>query len=320
MVPNISLPSTTSNPSRRALIYFICGNPGLVEYYTDFLTTLHTLLQPLSDDTAYDIYGRNLFGFVDEEHEPFGPGNEPWDLEGQIEGIFDDVAAQRVHGEKGGRYDFVILMGHSVGSYIAVEIFHRHMQKPDRSPHLNLQYGFLLFPTLTHLAKSPSGVRFEFLRRTIPMFSAAAPAGAGLVLKFVPLRTLAWVVERVLGFTKQAADVTARWLKSRDGVRQAIYMGERELEGIGEERWGEEIWEVAEEAASESEDGGGGGEGNGGEPKFWMFYAKEDHWVAEKVREEFLERRREHGLRGGRTFVEVDEGDIPHAFCTREGE
>lgn len=308
MVPNISLPSAKADGiTRRALIYFICGNPGLIEYYTDFLTTLHNLLKPIETDTAYDIYGRNLFGFVDDEHEPFGPGNEPWDLDGQIEGIFDDVAAQRVNGEKGGLYDVVILMGHSVGAYIAVEIFHRHMLKPTRAPHLNLQYGFLLFPTLTHLALSPSGLRFEFLRRNVPMFSAAAPASASLLLKLIPLQTLAWIVERLLGFTAQAADVTARWLKSRDGVRQAIWMGETELEGIKEEQWGEELWECSNED-------------EGDEAKFWMFYAREDHWVAEKVREEFLARRREHAVRGGRTWVEIDEGDVPHAFCTREGE
>ena len=310
MVPSISIPSDkTKGVQRRALIYFICGNPGLIEYYTDFLTNLHGLLKTTEDSTAYDIYGRNLLGFSDDDHEPFGPGNDPWDLDGQIEGIYDDVAARRAGGdEKEKPYDFVILVGHSVGAYIAVEIFYRHMKKPDRAPELNLQHGFLLFPTLTHIAKSPSGTRVEFLRRNIPIFEDAAPVGAQLVLKLFSRAALQWIIAKVLGFTTLTAAVTACWLKGRDGVRQSIFLGISEMENIREEKWEEELWEVAEEDDGRDL------------PKFWMFYGQGDHWVAERVRDEFLERRREHGERGGRTRVQVDESGLPHAFCTREGE
>lgn len=306
MVQSISIPSDkVKGIQRRALIYFICGNPGLIEYYTDFLTNLHGLLKTIEDSTAYDIYGKNLLGFSDDEHEPFGPGNDPWDLDGQVEGIYDDVAA--CNGGKA--YDSVVLIGHSVGAYIAVEIFHRHMKKPDRAPGLNLQHGFLLFPALTHLAKSPSGTRFEFLRRNIPVFDDTAHVGAQLILKLFSQTALQWIITKFLGFTAHTAAVTAQWLKSRDGVRQAIHLGISELETIREDTWEEELWEIAEEHDDGSD-----------LPKFWMFYGQDDHWVADRMRDEFVERRREHGERGGRTRVHVDESGLPHAFCTREGE
>ncbi|KAJ4182151.1 hypothetical protein NW755_010534 [Fusarium falciforme] len=298
MVSNIWLPSNRhKEATHHALIYYVCGNPGLIEYYTDFLKLLRGLLDKVEHDTAYDIYGRNLFGFVDDEHEPFGPENQPWDLNGQIEGIYDDVAARRVDSKP---YDFVILMGHSVGSYICVEIFHRHLESPERAPHLKLRHGFLLFPTLTHIARSPSGLKVTALRRAVPFLDTTTHVVARLLLSFLTVAGLTWLVQRVMGFTPPTASVTARWLKSRDGVRQAVHLGMSELETICEERWSEELW-----AASQGP--------KGDAPRFFVFYAKSDHWVDDGEREGFIERRK-----GGVTKIEVDEGDIPHAFCTRD--
>ncbi|KAI8656043.1 hypothetical protein NCS55_01258500 [Fusarium keratoplasticum] len=298
MVSNIWLPSHRhSEATHHALIYYVCGNPGLIEYYTDFLKLLRGLLDKVEHDTAYDIYGRNLFGFVDDEHEPFGPENQPWDLNGQIEGIYDDVAARRADSKP---YDFVTLMGHSVGSYICVEIFHRHLESPERAPHLNLRHGFLLFPTLTHIARSPSGLKVTALRRAVPFLDTTTHIVARLLLSFLTVAGLTWLVQRVMGFTPPTTSVTARWLKSRDGVRQAVHLGMSELETICEERWSEELW-----AASQGP--------KGDAPRFFVFYAKSDHWVDDGEREGFIERRR-----GGVTKIEVDEGDIPHAFCTRD--
>ncbi|KAI5468045.1 hypothetical protein BGZ63DRAFT_344156 [Mariannaea sp. PMI_226] len=314
--PEIWLPSRTDKGiEQHALLYFICGNPGLIEYYTDFLSHIRGLLDATESHTAYDVYGRNLLGFSDDDHEPFGKGNEPWDLNGQIEGIYDDVAARKqnggIRGIDGGGvakpYDYVILMGHSVGSFISVEIFHRHMRSPDRAPHLKLKFGFLLFPTLTHIGQSPSGTKVESCRRVFPVFDKVAHIGARLMLSVCHAAMLRWVVNKMLGFTPLTADVTARWLKSRDGVHQAIHLGLSELEMIREEKWEEELWEVAEDSEE-------------GPPKFFMFYGREDHWVANWARDELIERRRKHGERGGRTKIMVAEGDIPHAFCTKDGE
>ncbi|KAF4431874.1 hypothetical protein F53441_13873 [Fusarium austroafricanum] len=294
MVPQIWLPSERSEGSQqKVLIHYICGNPGLIEYYTDFLSHVRGLLNKIETDTAYDIYGTNLLGFSDhDDHEPFSSKNKPWDLEGQIEGMYDIVAA------KGKGYDVVILMGHSVGSYIAVEIFHRHMKNPKRAPHLKLRHGFLLCPTLTHLARSSNGVQFVLLRRFIPFLDTAATFLARLLLGLLSVASVTWIVQRLLGFTPASANITARWLKSRDGVHQAVHLGLTELEMICEEKWSDELWATA-------------GEENG-VPRFFLFYAKKDHWVHDGERKGIMERR------GNMARIMVDEGDIPHAFCTRE--
>lgn len=313
-----------------ALIYFICGNPGLVNFYVAFLDCLRGMLDAAdegSGGTAYDIYGRNLLGFSDDDHEPFGETNGPWDLDGQIEGIYEDVAARSVipddagaEGEqgKGSRpYDFVVLMGHSVGAYISVEIMHRHMKDGGvRAPDLNLRHGFLLFPTLTHIASSPSGRRVTLLTQ-MPGMERNAHRIAKFILGCIPYVCVLWIVVNVMGFTAQTAEVTARWLKSRDGVWQAIYLGGSEMRTICEERWEEELWEATEGDDRSSGEGEEEGEGEAKIPKFFIFYGRNDHWVANHLRDAFIERRRREK---GHTRILVDEGDIPHAFCVRERE
>ncbi|KAL6856306.1 amidase signature domain-containing protein [Trichoderma novae-zelandiae] len=352
MPRSISLPAKPrprdGRPNRRhGLIYFVCGNPGLVDYYTVFLECLRGMLDELQEDeggrrTAYDVYGRNLLGFSDDDHEPFVSGsNEPWDLEGQIEGIYRDVAARRIpssppiqdQSQDGGndqeqgerRYDFVVLMGHSVGAYISIDIFHRHMMNPSLAPHLRLRHGFLLFPTLTHIAASPSGRQVSLLR-SIPRVQDHAHLLAKFVLGCLPYAAVLWIVKNVMGFTEQAARVTADWLKSRDGVWQAIHLGLSELRTICEEKWEEELWEATVEdehdVDSDSYDRGEsvGGKGETGRqiPKFFIFYGKHDHWVANHLRDAFIERRRAD-VEEGHTRILVDEGDLPHAFCLAEG-
>ncbi|KAL7799923.1 hypothetical protein V8C37DRAFT_97168 [Trichoderma ceciliae] len=333
---------------RHGLIYFICGNPGLVDFYAVFLDCLHGMLDAADEGpggTAYDVYGRNLLGFGEHDHEPFSKANEPWDLDGQIDGIYEDVAARRVtavtanddddaevEGDQGKAkqpYDFVILMGHSVGAYIAVEIFHQHMKDASRAPHLNLRHGFLLFPTLTHIAESPSGRRLSIFR-SMPRVEDAARHLAKFALCCIPFACLLWIMTGIMGFTPQTAEVTARWLKSRDGVWQAIHLGLSELRTICEEKWEEELWEAAvEEDDDDDTDSCNHSRGEApahGEspscleasprqtPRFFLFYGKHDHWVANHLRDAFIEKRSERG----HTRIQIDQGDIPHAFCVRE--
>lgn len=295
-----------SPTTHRALIYFVPGNPGLIDFYTPFLPLLSSFLQAspklTPQATSYDIYGRDLLGFSDS-CEPFNAQNLPFELEGQIEGIHKDVE------EKGREYDFVIMMGHSVGAYIATEIMYRHLKS--RSPTI-LKHGVLLFPTLTHIALSPSGKRVTTLRH-IPHFETNFHIIARAVLTLFSSAFLTWFAQKILGFSEHAAQVVGRWLKSRDGVWQSIHLGLSEMEGIRGDIWGRELWEVAG-------DGDKGSEGSEKKTsvkrkaKFFALYAKSDHWVADHIRDDFIHNRKDSGMR-----VEIDETGIPHAFCTREG-
>lgn len=320
------------NKRQRGLIYFICGNPGLIDFYQDFLGCLAEMIRAsdVPEKVSYDIYGRNLLGFDSDDGGPLfgrsaGEKKKPWDLEEQIEGICADIfkQQQRKQGEdeEGVGYDFVVLMGHSVGAYIAVEIMARHMrrckqQRPSggggHHDDLNLRNGVLLFPTLTHIAESPSGKKASVLL-SVPFVGDYAHVAARWVTALVPSGVVKWWLERMSGFSEQTAAVVVRWLKSKGGIWQSIFLGRSEMRTIREDVWEEELWEAAGSSATSESDAVPHQNGNVRGKKFYVFYGREDHWVANKWRDEIVEKRKDVAR------IIVDEGDVPHAFCTREG-
>lgn len=175
-------PSGQDEP--KLLIFHITGNPGLIEYYRTFLTLLFDQLRDLSlpastpsliastpssassspttsrRKIATHIHGTSLAGFsVDSgiQHDP----NAPYDLEHQIRHIERAlaVACARSGASR------VVLMGHSVGSYVLLEVLRRrkeHLRTPGDGGDGGVKVigGICLFPTVTHIAKSPSGRKF----------------------------------------------------------------------------------------------------------------------------------------------------------------
>jgi len=228
----------TSNDTRlHVLIFFVPGNPGLIGYYEPFLSALRDLIDsspsiniPEESGISFHIYGQNLRGFSDNDHEPFTSCRKPYNLEQQIEHTLRGLSSQRIRvpgpEDNYKLFDRVLLIGHSVGSFIALEICHRVLQDPALAPDLNgrLNSGILLFPTIDHIADSPSGQKLNLLRQT-PLLGANAYRIAQGFLHLWPYGMLHGFVSRVLGFPPHAADITTRWLKSRDGVWQSLHLG-----------------------------------------------------------------------------------------------
>ncbi|KAI1204570.1 uncharacterized protein F4807DRAFT_465481 [Annulohypoxylon truncatum] len=295
---------------RNILIFFIPGNPGLVDYYEPFLSALRGLL----DETAslqharFQIYGQDLAGFRDDDHEPFTQQRKPHDLEYQIQHTLTALSQLRVESgsRKGFPYDEVLLVGHSVGAYMTLELFHRLLRNQDLAPQLNLTSGILLFPTIHHISSSSNGQKLDLLRRT-PVLGDNAYRVAQTFLHLVPQSALHWIVSKVLRFPAHAAGVTTRWLKSRDGVWQTLHMGMDEMKVIGEDSWDEELWEIAHDAKAHDKV----------VPKFFFFFGRNDDWVASHYRDEFIRKREKQT---DRTKLIVDEGNIPHAFCIKDSE
>lgn len=332
MPTELTLPSPhleKAGETRHCLIYFLTGNPGLIDYYVPFLTRLRTLLDDIEvrrkHAVTFHVYGRNLAGFSDADHAP--PFNTtthlPYNVEAQIQYSFKHLLAANVvpagagteaHARGGTPFDEVILIGHSLGTFIALELFHRHLHDPAAAPTLNLTSGILLFATIAHLAKSRKGVQLNAIRRT-PVLSTHLHTLAKAGLWLLPRALLAWILARVLGMPPHAAETTLRFLTSRDGVHQALYLGMDEMAAISEESWAEELWEIADEAVAHAHE----------VPKFFILFGKEDHWVANEYRDRFIKERDEHagregvpGHKRGRTRIVVDEEGLPHDFCLSE--
>lgn len=319
--------------TRQCLVYYLTGNPGLINYYTLFLTHLRSLLDTIETQrghkVTFTIYGRDLAGFDAHDHpKPFNrTDHPPHDVEYEINHCYKHLlaanklpastAAGKPHPRAGEPFDEVVLVGHSLGTYIALELFHRHLQDPSAAPALRLRAGVLLFATIAHLARAPNAVWFNFLRAR-PFLARHVPFLASRLVALLPGPVVRWFAAAVLGMPPHAAAVTAQFLTTRDAVYQALYLGLDEMAVISDDgRWAEALWEVEDEAEAAA--------GAHEVPKFFLFYGKNDRWVANEYRERFIAARKEHAEREGvpvhkrgRTRIVVDEGDLPHDFCISE--
>lgn len=154
--------------SRTYIIYFLTGNPGLVEYYRAFLTHLYGLLSrnTASDrDVEFQVYGRSLSGFemnTSEIKTMKWRKQPPYGLQDQIRHSEDELTelVEEVK-EQGGRDVRVILVGHSVGSYISLEVIRRlrahGLAGDDFETRIVGAVG--LFPTVVDIARSESGLK-----------------------------------------------------------------------------------------------------------------------------------------------------------------
>ncbi|TVY65636.1 Lipid droplet-associated hydrolase [Lachnellula suecica] len=310
---HISFHPTSDNPSAsHCLIYFITGNPGLLGYYDIFLKTLNDLLsgtnQFSSSSNIFHIYGQSLAGFEDVESEPI-PAS-PYSLESQIQRSQKSLEGLRI--PSGPRhdqhYDSIILIGHSVGSYMLLEIIQR--LRKSSSP-LKIRSGILLFPTVTHIAQSPSGVRISALFR-IPDFPRKASIAAKGLVWLAPRRVLKWLVGLVTRMPHDAVDVTTRFLRSRMGIWQALHMAKEEMETITEDRWDEDIWGIEHTDIDVKAE----------IPKLIFYFGDNDHWVANHTRDALIAARGQSDCDNGssKPIMLIDKGGVDHGFCIRHSE
>ena len=159
---------STGSSRDSLLVFFITGNPGLIEYYRTFLTLCFDSLRSNYSDLHIKVAGTSLRGFGvqdnDHQHQANDGAEGPYDLEQQIEHIGQMLERTIQSHARQGSSTKVLLMGHSVGSYILLEVLRRRKQSPTTQQLSNdakVIGGICLFPTVTHIAKSPSGKKFS---------------------------------------------------------------------------------------------------------------------------------------------------------------
>jgi len=141
-----------------AVILFIPGNPGLVEFYRGFLSAIH---DQMKDEIA--VLAHAHLGHA--SHIP-PPPEQFLGLTPQVEGALEacDAVKATYPAAK------MVLIGHSIGAWISTKILR---YRPG-----TVEATFLLFPTLSEIAQSPNGRRLSRLfHPPFPRFiSAISPA------------------------------------------------------------------------------------------------------------------------------------------------
>lgn len=225
----------------------------------------------------------------------------------------------------------VILMGHSVGAYIALEIVRLHHQYQRQHaqnssqlqgmPSFRISSAHLLTPTILNISHSPSGRIATPLLSNIPFFPSLVQLLSSSLAYLISPDRLEVLVSHITGMKKgsQALKSTVRFLGGRGMVQQALGMARDEMREIGADSWGEEVWGVSKEVAIAKGAGDGDGIGAGNQkgsgkittednkeiewvaPRLYFLFAKKDHWVADLTRQEIIE-----GFRAGRKDQQDD--------------
>ncbi|KAL9112229.1 MAG: hypothetical protein Q9187_007795 [Circinaria calcarea] len=186
-IPPLS-PSSSPNPSHDYHVFFVPGNPGCIAYYNDFLSFLAknlSLQKERCEVRRVHVYGHSLANFtkerVNHNHELKAP-RKLLSLQEQIQYV-EAILEQYVHSSQAEYTDQgftngksppplkIILVGHSVGAYVCMEVLRRRRAKekmqterPDGSSGLGRMklIGFIgLWPTITWIGQSPSGRRIS---------------------------------------------------------------------------------------------------------------------------------------------------------------
>lgn len=254
----------------------------------------------------------------------------------------------------------VILAGHSVGAYIAIEVVRNRAetfrlarlspddpstQQPKSRQTWHISCTILLTPTIIDIAHSTSGRIATPLLSWLPQFPTLVQLAASTVIGSLPVSWVKAAVRRVTGMKSEiAVEATVGFLGMRGAVRQALGMAGEEMREIrGGDGWGEEVWgamKVVEgDPLKEAEDsktegryrrrGGketpmeraGGGVAEWKAPRHFFLFAREDHWVADVTRNAIVERMKERGEASVKVDGEEGKGlGLVHAWCLEQNE
>ena len=247
------------------------GNPGVISYYDEFLTALH------DDSPSTTILGVSLAGH--EEYEL----SKPLSLQEQIQNkirIVDTITASPPFNSFTEDKPRLVLMGHSVGAYMALQVLKERPQSVD-----NL---FLLFPTLSHISQGSAFGRVSGALTSLPG-SAKVASWLILLLRLVlPIPLLALLVRLAHTLPGTSLQTTLAKFFNPSSVESFSHLAKYEFR---------EIRDLDRDTIKKYA------------KRLTAYYAVKDRWVPQFARDEII------GLinhNGGDAII-CNEG-LPHAF------
>ncbi|MCJ1403168.1 hypothetical protein MMC11_006391 [Xylographa trunciseda] len=301
-------------------VVFITGNPGCIGYYHSFLS----LLADKITKKAVHIYGHSLANFVDESRDRpshskiLGLQEQIDHIEERLKNYVNSLSLS-METDEAPKQSKIILVGHSVGAYIGLELLKRWREREKLIGNIDkIRFcGYVgLWPTVTWIEKSPSGLKLgvghENLQRQslqwmafIPNFPQIISSLMKVVAAVIPQKALLNIVKFVARMPDEAANVTLEFLCSHKGVHQALYLARDEMQEITEDRWDEDLWGTNTVSPYSSK------------IKLVFYFGKSDHWVADHIRDELIKTRAAQEGDSWKPKMIIDDEDIPHGFCIR---
>ena len=203
-------------------VIFIPGNPGVVRFYWRFLNSLAT-----STETEYRVYAMSYPG-----HDVSGLSSDvkgAWDRLSLEEQIEHKIAFIRAHVPEGAK---VILIGHSLGCYIIMQ-----MLKRNSLANIEIVKIGLICPVIACMAESPTGQWFGPFCTKHPLLGRALVQSASWLPRFILRRFVSQKLEDYFGASDYLEDIVStaiNFVKQPPCVLNAIHIGIDALDVIKE--------------------------------------------------------------------------------------
>lgn len=270
------------------LVYMIPGNPGLSEFYIDYLNALKSDL----GDLDVEILAPSHLGLDASSCESYSISSHTpsYSLEQQIQHKIDLLNAW-VTSQRD-----VYILSHSVGSWMTQRValaFKDHAQ-------VKIKFAGLLTPTLIDIAKSERGVKLVSFDQKIGSFGYYIGLLVTILNWILPVFLLRMILFRIMGQHTPARSVDAalQLVTKPTIVKQALDMGIEEMYVIkSPTKEIEEFWDTVDH--------------------IWLYYVKEDYWVEKGSRSEVM------SYVEGKPNVKVEIENrefINHSFCIHSSE
>ncbi|KAK7396742.1 hypothetical protein VNO78_17900 [Psophocarpus tetragonolobus] len=193
-------------------VLFVPGNPGVILFYKDFVEFLYELLEGTASITA--------IGHVSHSRKNFEHGRM-FSLQEQIDHKIDFIREELQNIEIP-----ILLIGHSIGSYISIEMFKKSPEK--------VKYCIGLYPFLTLNPHSTTQLLIGKIAKSQVLAAALSYMIASLGL--LPVQALRFIVRKSLGnsWSANAVEAACSHLSQYHTMRNVLYMAMTEFRKLSE--------------------------------------------------------------------------------------
>ncbi|QLQ79877.1 hypothetical protein HG537_0C05250 [Torulaspora globosa] len=268
------------------LFVWIPGNPGLMEYYEDFLMLVHR------QRPDWEVLGISLAGFntVGPVEEPRKDGNVVFSLEQQIDHKLEVIR------EFSSPNRPLIIMGHSVGAYMVQRI-----AMSEELVGKVIRTG-LLTPTILDIHTSERGILLTkalYWLRSLPTW--AGWSSTLLFDRILPSLVTKTLLSIAMGCGLRSSPVlaTEKLVKNGRFIKQALGLAAFEMQEIRSD------WEFQKDFINHC---------NKNNISTWLLFSDSDHWVAESTRRDLIEF---YDQNYDQEKVKIHVCDIPHSFVLK---
>ncbi|XP_061366597.1 uncharacterized protein LOC133309787 [Gastrolobium bilobum] len=250
-------------------VVFVPGNPGVVLFYKDFVEFLYEQLGGTASVTA--------IGHVSQSKKDWEHGRL-FTLQEQIDHKIDFIREELQNIEIP-----ILLVGHSIGSYIAIEMFKKSTEK--------VKYCVGLYPFLTLNPHSATQSVIGKIAKSQILSSALSYLTASLGL--LPALALNFIVRKSLGksWSANAVEAACSHLSQYHTMRNVLYMAMTEFRMLSETP----DWAFIRERKAQ----------------FAFLFGVDDHWGPLQLLEEISDQ-----VPGIATSIERE--NHTHGFCCTE--